>query len=311
MQLSGNIFVTGGAGFWGRGLMKRARLEDWPCKITVYSRDETKQDVCRQQYPEHRYVLGDITDREHLTIAMAGHDIAIHAGAIKYIPEAEFNVDETIRINVDGSRNVIAAARKAGVDQVIALSTDKACQPVNVYGATKMLMERAIAQAQGPTTYKAVRYGNVVGSTGSVIPYFERQKKELGRITVTDPDMTRFWMSYNDAIDTVLHAIYHGSPNSIIVPRPRSLTMGALANLIADGECAIEYIGQRPGEKTHEDLIHYQESVRVLHKTRDFYELLPIHSGFNGSEPFQVSSLYAERISESEMATMISEAANV
>lgn len=310
MGLEGNIFITGGAGYLGRGIMRRVRCESWPCRITVYSRDETKQDICRQRYPEHRYILGDVRDRDRLETAMLGHDIVIHAGAIKYVPEAEHNVEETLKVNVDGSRNVIQAARHAGIKQVIGLSTDKATAPVNTYGATKMLMERAFQEQHCDTIYKCVRYGNVVGSTGSVIPFFQRQRRELGRITVTDPDMTRFWMSVDEAIDCILFALEHGGPGGVIVPRPRSMRIGALADVIADG-VPIEYIGARPGEKTHEELIHYQESVRVKAHNRDYYELLPIRRGFNGSEPFLLSSLYAEKIDPAEMVIMIEDAVQV
>lgn len=310
MQLQGNIFITGGAGYLGRGIMRRARRESWPCRITVYSRDETKQDVCRQLYPEHRYILGDIRDRDRLETTMIGHDIVIHAGAIKYVPEAEYNVEETLKVNLDGSRNVIQAARKAGIRQCVGISTDKATTPVNTYGASKMLMERAFSEVDCDTVYKCVRYGNVVGSTGSVIPFFQRQRRDLGRLTVTDPEMTRFWMSVDEAIDTILFALEYGTSGGIIVPRPRSMSIGALADVIADG-MPIDHIGARPGEKVHEELIHYQESVRVKTHNRDYYELLPVRKGYTGSEPFMVSSLYAERIVPEEMVLMIEDAVMV
>lgn len=252
-------------------------------------------------------MLGDVRDRDRLETAMLGHDIVIHAAAIKYIPEAEYNVEETIKVNVDGSRNVIQAARIAGVEQVVNISTDKAAQPVNTYGMTKALAERSFSEPAGGPLYKSVRYGNVIGSTGSVIPLFQRQKRELGRLTVTDPQMTRFWMSPDEAIDCILFALEYGEPGGIIVPRPRSMSIGDLAATIA-GDLPISVIGARPGEKLHEELIHWQESVRVKTHGRDFYELLPVRRAYQGTEPFEVSSHYAERMPADEMLLLIEDA---
>jgi len=310
-MLTGKILVTGGSGFLARGLYRRARMEGWDAQFTCYSRGEHAQDLIGAQYPEVRRVLGDVRDLQKLKDITVGHDVIIHAGALKRVPEAEYEPVETVKTNVLGSMNVIEAAKQARVANIIAISTDKAVQGVNTYGKSKAIMEAIFTDASSSdTAYKCVRYGNVVGSTGSVIPLFQRQKRELGRLTVTDPDMTRFWMSVDEAIDCIIFALEHGSPGGIIVPRPRSMSIGTLANVIADGD-PIDIIGQRPGEKTHEELVHFQESVRVKTHNRSYYELLPVRTGFNGSEPFMVSSLYAEKIDPAEMVLMISDAEDV
>lgn len=274
-----NVLITGGAGFLGRGILRRVRRGGLDWRVTVYSRDETKQDECRRRYPEARFVLGDVCDTERLTAAMTGHDVVIHAGAVKYIPEAELNPAECVRVNVQGSRSVIAAALRANVQTVVGISTDKAVRPVNAYGMTKALMERLFAEASyrsgqhGPR-FQTVRYGNVVGSTGSVIPMFRRQMQEQGFVTVTDPGMTRFWMSMDEAVDAILHAQGPGCfRGSITIPQPRAMRLGDLAAVIA-GE-AIKGMGIRPGEKLHEELMHGTEPMRIVRDTAAYYEITP------------------------------------
>ncbi len=268
--LSGKIFITGGAGFLGRGIINRATDENWPCDITVYSRDEEKQFRVRQRWPHVRTVLGDIGDTDMLLAAMAGHDTIIHAAAVKFVPEAELNPEQTINVNAVGSRNVIWAANMVGAKVCVGVSTDKACMPVNIYGATKLAMERLFAgyRHPGPTSAVCVRYGNVVGSTGSIIPIFEEQLRVLGRVTVTDPLMTRFWLSVNSAVELIQVAVAAASerPGGVFVHKCPAMQMGKLAELIA-GQ-AVDIIGIRPGEKMDETLIHYQESVMA----EDFYE---------------------------------------
>lgn len=308
------VFLTGGAGFLGRAIMRRARRESWDWQITCYSRDETKQDECRQRFPEARYLLGDVRDRDRLEAAMLGHDVVIHAAAMKYIPEAEMNPAECFSVNVDGARSVIRAAVMAGVTRVVGLSTDKACRPINSYGASKLMLERLFAEAakRSGTTFTTVRYGNVVGSTGSVIPLFQRQLAELGRVRLTDPHMTRFWMSPDEAIDTVLFALEpQRVPGSVTVPRPQAMSMGTLAKTLA-GE-AVEIIGVRPGEKEHEELIHWQESTRVLNHAGRFYELLPVAGAVNGGEPFTMSSHspFGGFVTPERMLAMIEDATHV
>lgn len=310
------VLVTGGAGFLGRGILHRQYkdLGDWD--VTVYSRDETKQDECRRKYPDVRYVLGDVRDADRLTMAMMGHDLVIHAAAMKYIPEAEMNVMECIAVNVEGSRNTVKAALAASVARVVGISTDKAVMPVNVYGMTKGLMERMFGEVAefGATTFTTVRYGNVVGSTGSVIPLFQKQARENGVVTVTDPHMTRFWMGIDDAVDTVIQAIT-AAPGSITIPAPKAMDMGTLAAMIA-GEGRVQVIGKRPGEKMHEWLIHLQESVRVSDEENPhYYELMPVGWKSKAADvtPFEVSSLDppAGWLTEKEMGRMMEEAVNV
>lgn len=305
------ILVTGGAGYLGRGILRRAVKESWRSSFTIYSRDETKQDICRRKYPDFRYILGDIRDVDRLETSFVGHDIVIHAAAVKYIPEAEINVSECIDVNVQGTRNVLKAARRAGVHKVICLSTDKAVQPVNVYGMTKSLVERLVAEEAKHSKemlVTGVRYGNVVGSTGSVIPFFRKQVKDNGTVTVTDPKMTRYWLSINHAIDLIIHATDTHSGN-IIIPDLKAMKMGDLAALIA-GNNPVKVIGARPGEKQHESLLHFQESIRAVRKHAN-YELFP--TTFSGhSKPFElVSNKPVEWLGSDEMLAYIEDAENV
>lgn len=268
-MLSGNVLITGGAGFLGRAILARAQREEWPCRFTVYSRDEEKQWKLRDRFPAVRCILGDVRDAERLTSAMPGHETVIHAAAIKFVPEAEFNVLETVQVNVNGTRNVALAAVQARVKEAIFVSTDKACLPVNLYGATKMVGERIWAEynGHGLTRFSTARYGNVVGSTGSIIPVFRRQLKERGKVTVTDPAMTRFWMGTDEAIDCILGALHWGGriPGVTVASMCRSMSIAGVAAMVAseaDGE--IEIVGPRPGEKKHETLVHEYEIVRAV-----------------------------------------------
>lgn len=259
-----NILITGGAGFLGRGIMNRLGGD---YTFIVYSRDETKQDICRRTY-NAEFVLGDVRDKVRLatTVIKYNVDTIIHAGAIKYIPEAEKNVSECIAVNVDGSRNVAEVAIACEVEICVGISTDKACEPVNTYGATKMLMERVWQELawSDVTKFVLTRYGNVVGSTGSVIPLFQRQIRE-GLVKITDPFMTRFWISINQAVDLILLAMDEES-GSLVVPKAQAMTIGDLANSLIElsGEQPrVEVVGVRPGEKRHENMIHQYESVRA------------------------------------------------
>lgn len=306
--LKGKILVTGGAGFLGRGLLRRAERESWPCEFTVYSRDETKQATVRARWPGTRCVLGDVRDRDRLESVMVGHDVVVHAAAIKYVPEAEFNVAEAIAVNVGGTENVARAAVRAGVGLVIGVSTDKACRPVNVYGMTKALGERLFTEAQGwgTTVFRTARYGNVVGSTGSVIPLFYRQLAETGAVSVTDPNMTRFWLSIDEAIDILL--IDHDVPGAVVVPRCGAMRMGDLAAAIAgDG---VRVVGIRPGEKQHEELLQFEESVRAV-QHGNHYVLAP--SGEKtGDEGFTYASHTPARwIDRERMLKMIEEGSDL
>ena len=279
--------ITGGTGFLGRALTKQLLASG--ADVVVYSRDEAKQQVVTERWPRVKCILGDVLNPTRLKWAMQGCDVVIHTAAVKFIPEAEYNVSECIDINVLGSRNVFQAAAEAGVPRVCAISTDKVCQPVNTYGMTKALMEKLIVEYSRYTTatqYTACRYGNVIGSTGSVIPLFNRQALFDEKVTVTDPFMTRYWISFRQAVRLVLDTLEANS-GDILIPRPASMKIGDLATLIAEPHHArVETVGVRPGEKRHEQLLHQQESVRAEFDGVNYR----LHPDGVYSEPFMLSS---------------------
>jgi UDP-N-acetylglucosamine 4,6-dehydratase/5-epimerase len=261
--MEGKILLTGGSGFLGRAIMQTAMEEGWNASFTVYSRDEQKQDAVRKRFG-CQTVLGDVRDTMRLKLVAKGHDVVIHTAALKYIPEAEFNVNECIEVNVLGSASVIAACRDV-VDTVVAISTDKAVMPLNVYGASKMLMERLFIEADAysdVTSFQVVRYGNVIGSTGSIIPVFEEQMNKQGHVTLTDPGMTRFWMSTDEAVELVCRAVDAPLEGGILVRKAKSMTLMDLKEaLYPDAEFVI--IGRRPGEKMHEALLSPYEMTKA------------------------------------------------
>lgn len=323
--ITGNILITGGAGFLGRGIMRRAHREGWNAKFTIFSRDERKQYDCRQQYPGARFVLGDVCDAPRLSLAMLGHDTVIHAAALKYIPEGELNADECVRVNIDGARSVIEAARAANVAHVVGISTDKAAQPVNVYGMTKAVMERLFAEAadQTYTKFTTCRYGNVIGSTGSVVPVMRSQFQRTGQVQITDTYMTRFWMSVDDAVDTICRAV-EAIPGSVTVPDPRASSMHGIAYAVLgslgevmhphDGDIKddprIRIVGKRPGEKQHEDLISHYEMFRT--RCRDgYFEMLPSGNEDYSMDMPTLSSNNARMLDRETLRDMILEAMDV
>lgn len=261
MTLKGRIIITGGAGFLGRNIVSRAISEKWNCDFSILSRDPIKHHKMQQDFPKCRYIVGDICDLNGLSKAFTGHDIVIHAGAFKHIPDGERNVRETIRVNVEGSDNVARAAIMAQVNQVIGISTDKVCHPVNVYGATKMMMERLFQEYDriGLTRFHLVRYGNVLASTGSVLTVWKKMLERDGFVTATSPDMTRFWMGIEQAVDAVLLSIgdAHGT---VTIPKCKALDMGTFAKYTMPEGAEFRYTGLRPGEKKYEKLITEQES---------------------------------------------------
>lgn len=270
--LSGKVLLLGGSGFLGRAIMKVAADEGWDAEFTVFSRDEYKQDLCRRRFGWARYVLGDVQDVYRLEGVMHGHDVVVHAAALKYIPEAERNVAEALRVNLDGSRAVVVAAVAAQVPCVVGVSTDKAVNPTNVYGATKMLMERVFIEAQGgwaETRFSLVRYGNVIASTGSVIPLLLRQAAEGSEVTITDPHMTRFWITYQEAVHLICAAAAPDAAGEIVFPETAAMRMDDLAQaigVVADlphYSTWIKVVGARPGEKQHEAMMTWEESVRT------------------------------------------------
>lgn len=273
------ILITGGTGSFGKHFCQ-FMLEKYPPKvIRVYSRDELKQHEMRQQFGEDRlrYFIGDVRDLERLRRAMSDVDIVIHAAALKQVPSCEYNPFEAVKTNIHGAQNIIDAAIDAGVKKVVALSTDKAVNPVNLYGATKLCSDKIFINGNSyagekGTRFSCVRYGNVIGSRGSVIPLFKDQRKK-GRITITDKRMTRFWLSLDQAVELVLKGLCHMQGGEIFVPRIPSMKVVDLAKAIAP-DCEIDYIGIRPGEKLHEALITEEDGRNTI-RYDGMYVVLP------------------------------------
>jgi UDP-N-acetylglucosamine 4,6-dehydratase len=282
MDLSGKtVLLTGGTGSFGTAFATRAARQ-WPeATVRVYSRDELKQHEMRERLgaANLRFFIGDVRDRDRLRRAAEGADYLIHAAAMKQVPACEYNPSEAVATNVDGAQNVVDAAIESGVERVIALSTDKAVNPVNLYGATKLCMEKIIVQgnayaSRSRTRLSCVRYGNVVGSRGSVVPLFRHQIEE-GRLTITDPRMTRFWITLDEAVDLVLFGLEHASGGEIFVPKIPSMRVTDLAEAMAPG-IPQQVIGIRPGEKLHEVLLTNDESRHAV-EAEQVYVVLPEH----------------------------------
>jgi UDP-N-acetylglucosamine 4,6-dehydratase len=264
------ILLTGGTGSFGTAFLDRV-TRCWPdAVVRVYSRDELKQSEMRERFGDHqvRYMIGDVRDRARMTRAVEGADMIVHAAAMKQVPACEYNPFEAVRTNVLGAQHVVDAAIDARVSKVVALSTDKAVNPVNLYGATKLCAEKIFVQgnayaAQHRTRFACVRYGNVVGSRGSVVPVFREQMRTAGRITITDERMTRFWITLPQAVDLVLHALATMEGGEVFVPKIPSMRVVDLARAIAPG-IEHERIGIRPGEKLHEILITADEARHTI-----------------------------------------------
>ena len=306
--LQGNILVTGGTGTLGRALVARAMTDDWGCTFTILSRDELKQYEMRRQYPACRYVLGDVQDGETLKRIFVGHDLVIHAAAQKHIPEGEINPWQTLQTNVLGSAGVLWAAAQAGVKEVILVSTDKVCHAVNVYGATKLLMER-LAQEFALSGYgqfvkvEMLRYGNVLGSNGSVLQLWDRQTRAGQALKLTDPGMTRFWITESQAVDFLLacRGVHSGN---IYIPKIKSLSMGQLAETLYPG-VAREIVGLRPGEKMHEELLTEEEKPYASEYANHF-ELYPVSQRpMIPGASMNYTSANCERLTADEMRSMV------
>jgi len=318
------ILVTGGTGSFGRKFIEVMLRDYKPRKLIVFSRDELKQHEMRQRYPDTdgspvRYFIGDVRDRERLYRAFRGVDIVIHAAALKQVPACEYNPFEAILTNVLGAKNVIEAAIDQGVKRVIMVSTDKAVNPINLYGATKLCAEKLFVQGNsysgvnGPR-FSCARYGNVIGSRGSVIPLFLRQR-EQGVLTVTDPRMTRFWITLEQGVRFVIRCVERMHGGEIFVPKVPSMSIMDLVQAVAPN-CRVEYIGIRPGEKIHEVLISEDEARRTL-ELEDMYIILPLHpwwqmAEWSGATPvpdgFRYSSdLNPWRLGVEEMQRLIDE----
>lgn len=282
------ILLTGGTGSFGNAFISRVS-SDWPsATIRVYSRDELKQSELQKQHPQAnvRYLIGDVRDRARLSRAAQGVDILVHAAAMKQVPACEYNPFEAVRTNILGAQHVVDAAIDAGVGKVLALSTDKAVNPVNLYGATKLCQEKIVIQgnayaAGSSTRLSCVRYGNVVGSRGSVVPLF-REQREAGRLTITDPRMTRFWITLAGAVDLVLFGLDHMEGGEIFVPKIPSMKLTDLAEAMAPG-VQTDFVGIRPGEKLHELLLTDDESRHAV-DAGDVYVVLPEHPWWRHSD---------------------------
>ncbi|MGE5552295.1 MAG: UDP-N-acetylglucosamine 4,6-dehydratase (inverting) [Betaproteobacteria bacterium] len=280
MPLKGKtILVTGGTGSFGKRFVRTALTEHDPHKVIVLSRDELKQYEMAQEFndPRLRFFLGDVRDQERLKRAFEGVDIVVHAAALKQVPAAEYNPMEAVKTNIMGAGNVIESALDQGVRRVIALSTDKAANPINLYGATKLVSDKLFVAANSyagakDIRFSVVRYGNVVGSRGSVVPLFKRLRP-TGRLPITDPRMTRFWITLDQGVKFVIRCLGHMCGGEVFVPRIPSMNIMDLARAIAP-ECAYEIVGMRPGEKLHEVMIPEDDARRTV-AFDDFFIIKP------------------------------------
>jgi UDP-N-acetylglucosamine 4,6-dehydratase/5-epimerase len=277
------VLVTGGTGSFGRKFVDLMLRQYHPSKVIILSRDELKQhdmQIAGFDHPSLRYFIGDVRDQQRLERAFAGVTVVIHAAAMKQVPACEYNPFEAIQTNIMGGRNVIDAAINTGVRRILALSTDKAVNPINLYGATKLCAEKMFVQANAysgaqDTRFSCARYGNVMGSRGSVIPVFLEQRKH-GRITITDPRMTRFWITLDQGVRFVVRCIEQMHGGEIFVPKIPSMKLVEVAGALAPG-CEMQAIGIRPGEKLHEVLLSEDEARHTL-EVDDMYVVQPTHS---------------------------------
>ncbi len=303
-----SILITGGTGSFGKKFINRIFQQYKPKDVIVYSRDELKQFEMRELFPTEkfpiRYFIGDVRDRERLYRITHSVDYIVHAAALKQVPTAEFNPFETVKTNILGAQNVIEAALENDVKKVVALSTDKACNPINLYGATKLASDKMFAAAnhwQGShhTTFAVVRYGNVVGSRGSVVPFFLK-KKEEGVLPITDERMTRFWITLDQSVQFVLDSLKRMKGGELFVPKIHSMNIVDLARAIAP-EAKTKIIGIRPGEKIHEVMISSDDAINTLefdtyfviqpsHPWWDNLEYIKINGGREVDESFTYSS---------------------
>jgi UDP-N-acetylglucosamine 4,6-dehydratase len=291
-----NVLVTGGTGSFGKKFIETMLKDHHPKKLIVFSRDELKQHEMRIAGFDHeslRYFIGDVRDRDRLRRAMNGVDVVVHAAALKQVPACEYNPIEAVATNIDGAKNVIEAALDAGVSKVLGLSTDKAVNPVNLYGATKLVAEKLFVQANsyrgdGPTRFSCVRYGNVAGSRGSVIPLFLEQRKK-GFVTITEPRMTRFWITLERGVRFVINCVEQMHGGEVFVPKIPTTSMIDLAEAVASG-CEIRVIGIRPGEKLHECLVS-EDEARTTKELDSFFVIQPSHQWWNGANWESGSSL--------------------
>ncbi len=284
MNLNGkSILITGGTGSLGRAFIKKV-LTTWPDveRLVIFSRDEQKQFEMAQEYPHTRYpmirfFIGDVRDYARLVRALSGIDYVIHAAAMKHVPIAEYNPDECVKTNINGAENLIRACLETNVEKVVALSTDKAAAPINLYGATKLVSDKLFIAANNikgdrKITFSVVRYGNVMGSNGSVIPFFLKKRKE-GVLPITHPEMTRFNITLEGGVNMVLHALETAWGGELFVPKLPSYRILDVAEAIGP-ECDKPVIGIRPGEKIHEEMITTSDSF-YTYDLGSYYAILP------------------------------------
>jgi len=287
-----SVLITGGTGSLGKALTKTI-LDKWPeiKRLVIFSRDEQKQyqmsmEFSQEKYPAIRYFIGDVRDLDRLKRAFMGIDYVIHAAAMKHVHIAEYNPDECVKTNIGGAENVIKASLSTSVSKVVALSTDKACAPINLYGATKLASDKLFIAAnniKGSQNIKVsvVRYGNVMGSNGSVIPYFI-SKRDSGILPITDPNMTRFNISLAGGVDMVLHALENAWGGEIFVPKIPSYKITDMATAIGPN-CEQKIVGIRPGEKIHEEMITSSDSYNTFDLGK-YYVILPSIPNWNIKE---------------------------
>ncbi len=316
------ILVTGGTGSFGKMFIKEI-LKFSPKKIVVFSRDENKQGEMRREYNDKRieYILGDVRDIRSLREAMRGIDIVIHAAALKWITEVEYNVWEGVKTNIIGTQNLIHAAKDAHVEKVVALSTDKAVEPINAYGMAKALQERLITAANlyengSKTVFISTRYGNVLGSRGSVVPHFRSLLDKNKPVTITDSQMTRFMMTLQESVQLVLTALEKGVGGEVFVRKMPGHTITDLAEVMMEAYSknkGMKTVGIRPGEKIHESLLSMSESVRTI-EFGDYYIVLPQitipilekkYKKYKRLKPFVYTSDTTKRMTKKQIASVL------
>lgn len=287
-----SILITGGTGSLGKALTARI-LKDHPdiARLIIFSRDEQKQfemahDYPEAEYPQLRFFIGDVRDKPRLVRALKNVDYVIHAAAMKHVPIAEYNPDECVKTNIHGAQNLIDACLETGVQRVVALSTDKACAPINLYGATKLASDKLFIAANNfkganPIKFSVVRYGNVMGSNGSVIPFFLK-RRQTGVLPITDPKMTRFNITLSGGVDMVLHALEHAWGGELFVPKIPSYRITDVAEAIGP-ECEMPIVGVRAGEKLHEEMITSSDAMNTWDLGK-YYVILPQQTIFNLNE---------------------------